>query len=355
MNAWWQLLASSSPGCQRDTLSVLERLKRNFVIGYRVDVSFRVLTDIILDSERVWVMWSGLVVGNARQWTIGGDSGGVGITARSDDSDPSVVGEEVVSRLRGSTGHDRRTILPLRSTPDPLALAVPPWVRGTVSCNHRSSSSLGERGKDKSCLKRVAFKYGDSRKDGGMGVGGGCAGMRRECLRVIVVVDIEKSSTSSTLPSMRLYICLTLQLSNLQFETFFQTILRQMIANSSTRRMQIAVSSNICGFLLLCLGSCSLVSMNVASVVLVDICSASVVDWGLVALKSSAVTWDSFSGDICDPNIFPAPHFFWSASSSRLGGSGSSSRLVCWQCGQLQSLDLVHKGSLTLSSYAKTW
>jgi hypothetical protein len=58
-----------------------------------------------------------------------------------------------------------------------------------VSCNHRSSSSLGERG-DKSQLKRVAFKYGDSRRDGGMGVGGGWAGMRRECLRVIVVVDI---------------------------------------------------------------------------------------------------------------------------------------------------------------------
>ena len=31
------------------------RLKGNFVIGYRVDVSFRVLMDVILDSERVWV------------------------------------------------------------------------------------------------------------------------------------------------------------------------------------------------------------------------------------------------------------------------------------------------------------
>lgn len=173
----------------KDTLSVLERLKKNFVICYRVDVSFRVLTDVILDSERVWVRWPGLVVGNARQWTIGGDSGGGVTIARSD---LSVVGEgeEVVSRHRGSTGHDRRTILPLRSTPDPLAFVIPPWVRGTVSCNHCSSSSLGERGNDKSWLKRVAFKYGDSRKDGGMGVGGGCAGMRRECLRVIVEVDI---------------------------------------------------------------------------------------------------------------------------------------------------------------------
>lgn len=192
-------IMSSSPWIpKRYIISVLERLLRNLVIGYRVDVSFRVLMDVILDSEWVWVRLSGLVEGNARQWTMGGDSGGGGITARSD---PSVVGEEVVSRLRGSTGHDRRTILPLRSTPDPLAFVVPPWVRGTVSCNHRSSSSLGERGKDKSWLKRVAFKYGDSRKDGGMGVGGGCAGMRRECLRVIVVVDIEKSSTSGTLPS----------------------------------------------------------------------------------------------------------------------------------------------------------
>lgn len=305
--------------------------------------------DVILDSERVWVRWSGLVVGNARQWTIGGDSGGGGITALSDDSDLSVVGEEVVSRLRGSTGHDRRTILPLRSMPDPLAFVDPPWERGMVSCNHRSSSSLGERGKDKSWLKRVAFKYGDSRKDGGMGgVGGGCAGMRRECLRVIVVVDIEKSSTSGTLPSMRLYICLTLQLSNIQFETFFQTILRQMIANNSTRRMQIALSSNTCGFLLLCLGSCSLVSKKVASVVdVVDTCSVSVV---LVALESSAAAWDPFSWGICDPNILPVPHFFWSASSSWLGGSGSSSRLVCWQCGQVQSLDLEHKKSLAFSS-----
>ena len=190
-------------------------------MGYRVDVSFRVLVkDEILDSERDWVRWLGLVVGNARQWTIGGDSGGGGITARSD---LSVVGEgeEVVSRLRGSTGHDRRTILPLRSTPDALAFVVPPWARGTVSCNHCSSSSLGDRGKDKSWLKTVACKYGDSRKDGGMGVGGGCAGMRRECLRVIVVVDIEKSSTSDTLPSMRLYICLTLHLSKFTVWDFF--------------------------------------------------------------------------------------------------------------------------------------
>lgn len=118
-----------------------------------------------------------------------------------------------------------------------------------------------------------------------------------------------------------------------------------MIANSSTRRTQIAVSSNICGFLLLCLRS-SLVSTIVASIVLADTWSASVV----VALESSAVTWDPFS---C-PNVLPAPHFFRSASSSRLGGSGSSSRLVCWQCGQVQSLDLVHKGPLALSSYAKT-
>ena len=109
-----------------------------------------------------------------------------------------------------------------------------------------------------------------------------------------------------------------------------------MIANSSTRRMQIAVSSNICGFLLLCLGSGSLVS---TIVVLVGTCSASVV----VTLASSAVIWDPFSWGICDPNVLPAPHFFWSASS---GGSGSSSRLVCWQCGQVQSLDLVHKGPL---------
>ena len=50
--------------------------------------------------------------------------------------------------------------------------------------------------------------------------------------------------------------------------------------------MQIALSSNTCGFLLLCLGSCSLVSKKVASVVdVVDTCSVSVV---LVALESSA-------------------------------------------------------------------
>jgi hypothetical protein len=55
-----------------------------------------------------------------------------------------------------------------------------------------------------------------------MGVGGGCAGMRRECLRVIVVVDIEKSSTSGTLPSMRHYICLTLHLSNFTVWDFFK-------------------------------------------------------------------------------------------------------------------------------------
>jgi len=71
--------------------------------------SFRVL---MLDSERVWVR-RGLLVGNARQWTIGGDSGEGGITALSD---LSVVGEVVVLRR-----HDRRTMLPLRSTPDPLA------------------------------------------------------------------------------------------------------------------------------------------------------------------------------------------------------------------------------------------
>jgi len=46
-------IRSSCLGYQGDTLSVLERLKKNFVNGYRVDVSFRVLTDVILDSERV--------------------------------------------------------------------------------------------------------------------------------------------------------------------------------------------------------------------------------------------------------------------------------------------------------------
>jgi len=80
-------------------------------VNYVYD-SFRVL---MLDSERVWVR-RGLLVGNARQWTIGGDSGGGGITALSD---LSVVGEVVV--LRRGPGHDRRTMLPLRSTPDPLA------------------------------------------------------------------------------------------------------------------------------------------------------------------------------------------------------------------------------------------
>ena len=109
-----------------------------------------------------------------------------------------------------------------------------------------------------------------------------------------------------------------------------------MIANSSTRRMQIAVSSNICGFLLLCLGSGSLVSTMLASVVLVGTCSSVA-----VALESSAVT------SSCDPNVLPAPHFF-SASSSRIGGSGSSSKFVCWQCGQVQSLDLVHIISILL-------
>jgi len=44
-----------------------------------------------------------------RQWTMGGDNGGGGITALSD---LSVVGEE---RLAGPGGRDRRTILPLRS------------------------------------------------------------------------------------------------------------------------------------------------------------------------------------------------------------------------------------------------
>jgi hypothetical protein len=89
------------------------------MIGCYVDVSFRVL---MLDSERVWVRWLGLLVGNARQWTMGGDSGGGGITALL--SGLSGVGEEVVWR-REPAGHDRRTMLPLRSTPDPLA-SVPP-------------------------------------------------------------------------------------------------------------------------------------------------------------------------------------------------------------------------------------
>ena len=48
-------IRSSSLGYQRNTLNVLERLKRNFVTGYRVDVSFRVLTDVMFDSERVCV------------------------------------------------------------------------------------------------------------------------------------------------------------------------------------------------------------------------------------------------------------------------------------------------------------
>lgn len=71
-------------------------------------------------------------------------------------------------------------------------------------------------------MKRVAFKYGDSRKDGGMGVGGGCAGMRRECLRVIVVVDIQKSSASGHVAKhAALYICLTLHLSKFTVRDFF--------------------------------------------------------------------------------------------------------------------------------------
>ena len=47
-----------------------------------------------------------------------------------------------------------------------------------------------------------------------MGVGGGCARIRREGLRGIVVVDIEEEELNAgTLPSIRLYICLTLHIN----------------------------------------------------------------------------------------------------------------------------------------------
>ena len=306
----------------------------------------------MLDSERVCRRrWSGVIEEDVRQWTMGGDSGGGGITALSD---LSVVGEE---RLAGPSGRDRRRILPLRSMA-PLAF-VPAWVRGTVSCNHRSSSSLGKWGDVKSYLKTDALRYGDSRRDGGTGMGGGWAGIRRECLREIVVVDIKEKLTQARGHAA---IYFTKSYTNqYTFWDFFysHTILRQMIANSTTRRMQIAVSSSIGGFLLACLGSCTLDLGTVASVGLVDRCSAdpdSIDEGGVITIVSAdgssatstseSTTWETtawgrFSSGICDLNIFPVPHFFRSASSSWLGGSGSSSRLVCWQCGQVQSLDLV--------------
>ena len=118
-----------------------------------------------------------------------------------------------------------------------------------------------------------------------------------------------------------------------------------MITNNSTRRMQIAVSSNICGFLLLlCLGSCTL-DLGVSKVSSVGLVDRSSGDWMILGLLAGSTSgaW----------RIFPVPHFFWSASSSRVGEFGSNSRLVCWQWGQVQSLDLVHKGSSILSIVVK--